>query len=68
MVKITSITQLLVIKENDIVINKSTDYPKRFLIKQVDEQKVVLLQEDNPASLKMFPKLNLLSADWWIEG
>jgi hypothetical protein len=67
MVKITSVTQLLGIKENDIVINRSMDHPERYLIKQVDEMKVVLMSPDHPMALKMFLKMNLLSENWWIE-
>ena len=68
MIKIISVTQLIDIKENDIVIDKSMDNHERYLIKQVDEMKVVLMPEERQEAVKMFPKMNLLSEDWWIEA
>ncbi len=67
MIKITSIAQLVGIKADDVLIDKSTSNSERFLIKQVDDMKVVLLRADNSAGLKLFPKMNLLSENWWLE-
>lgn len=67
MVRITDRLQLATIRKDDVLIENSSGNPIRFVVKSIDEIKVMAVSLDEKGLVKVFPKHNLVNEEWFLE-